>query len=120
MNKKNEKFPRLACEHCEYIFVAPYPEDSTCPRCKKFSRICRSLLIYENSKDLEVKLNKILKEVAYYQPGSNWPSPYGSSIGPPSTWSFPTKNVTCPKCGSANIKKYIFNTYKCIECRYEF
>ena len=60
MNKKNEKFARLVCEHCEYIFVAPYPEDSTCPRCKKFSINCKLLLTYANTipKDFKAKANK--------------------------------------------------------------
>ena len=37
MDKDDKVYSRVKCENCGYIFVAPYPEDSICRKCKKFS-----------------------------------------------------------------------------------
>ena len=49
------------------------------------------------------KIAEARKQGIYKGRESNWPSPFGSTIGPPSSWSFPTKDLTCPKCGSTNF-----------------
>ncbi|MBY8987940.1 MAG: hypothetical protein KGD61_05755 [Candidatus Lokiarchaeota archaeon] len=46
---------KIFCEHCNYVIVEPYPEDSICPNCQKFSSNILEALSKSKRNNLEDK-----------------------------------------------------------------